>query len=53
MEKDVINVKEFLQTFLEIAPDTISVKNKNAQELIQSDMKLTDPILDRLKEVCE
>ena len=53
MNNEIINVKEFLQKFLEITPDTVCVKDKKIDELIKSDMKLSDLEMNRLKDACK
>ena len=53
MCSEIINIKEFLQQYLEIAPDTVCMQGKSIDELIKSDMKLTDSVMDRLKDVCK
>ena len=53
MSSEFTNIKEFLQQYLEIAPDTVCIQDKNIDELIKSDMKLDDTVLNRLKDVCQ
>jgi hypothetical protein len=39
---DIINVKDFLNSWLEIVPDSFSTRNKNVKELVKNDMQLSD-----------
>jgi hypothetical protein len=53
MNSEIINIKEFLKQYLEFAPDTICIQNKKIDELIKSDMGLTDTVMNRLREACQ
>jgi hypothetical protein len=53
MNSEIINIKEFLKQYLEFAPDTICIQNKKIDELIKSDMGLTDTMFASLKDVCQ
>jgi hypothetical protein len=53
MNSEIISIKEFLKQYLEFAPDTVCIQNKKIDELIKSDMGLTDTVMNRLKDVCQ
>ena len=50
---ELLRVSDFLNSWLEIVPDSFSVKKKNPKELIKNDMQLDDTAIESLSGICK
>jgi len=51
-EKEIINVKQFIDARIPLIREDYFIRNKNVQECIKTDMQLPDAALGKLQEMC-
>lgn len=52
-EKEIINVKQFIDARIPLIREDYFIRNKNVQECIKTDMQLPDAALGKLQEMCK